>query len=731
MIDKAFHRLAAGCVCGALAWSTAVWGATETADSSPAAPAEDSGIHEIVVTAQRREERLQDVPISVTAVDSSMLERTGVESTQDLTNVVPGLTILSTAGFAQPRLRGIGNNVFGAGYEGGVATYIDGVYLTSAPASLMSLSNIERIEVLKGPQGTLFGRNATGGLIQIITRDPQSQFGGNVSLTAADYQTFGADAYVTGGLVDGVAADFAGHVSTQGQGYGINVLTGREVNRTDLDLNLRSSLLAVSDSGGRVRITGDYERTRGSTYGSTQLAPGTGAPFPTVAPGSAWNIAEDVQPSNDLEAWGVAAHLDQDLPFAHLASITAYRRSDYEIVFDGDVTSTRALGIYVVTRDQQFSQELQLVSRPASFVKWVTGLYYLNTVSHYDPSQAQLFGPLQPLTPLGPVSDANTYARLGGDSISAYGQATVPLEETTNLTLGARYTSEKHDISAHMTSELVDGAVLPGAPIPDQSERFSKPTWRVSLDHRFWPELMVYASYNRGFKSGGYNGQFPTQSAFAPEVLDAYELGWKSDLASRRVRVNGAFFYYNYSDIQVSRFIGNQVSYYNGAAAKVYGFDADFEVRVTRQLTLSGGLTLLHDRFTDFPNAVISTQVPTGIIVSVGSATGNRLPMTPDVSGTLTADYQVPLRRAALDLDASYNYDNGYFSQPDNILRQPAYRMISAGARLSFPDGFSVRFWGNNLADAKVATTLAAGTFNSNAAYMPPRTFGVTVGFVF
>jgi iron complex outermembrane recepter protein len=726
MADKTLFRFGAGAVT-VFAWCASVL--AQTGGSTPVVPPPaDDGIADIVVTAQRREEPLQSVPIAVAVADSSALQRMGVESTEQLANAVPGLTVLSTAGFVQPRLRGIGNNVFGAGYESGVATYIDGVYIASAPASLLSLNNIDRIEVLKGPQGTLFGRNATGGLIQVVTREPLSAVGGDFHLTAADYQTYGADAYVTGGLTDGLAADFAGKVSTQGNGYGVNLINGRDVNRTDLDLSLRSSLLATPRDGSRIRITGDYERTRGSTYSATRLAPGTGAPFPAVDPGQPWNIAEDIQPFNELEAWGVSGHVDQDFDFAKLVSITAYRNTHYRVGFDADVTSMPALGLDITTGDRQFSQELQLVSSAASLVNWVTGIYFFDGVSRYDPSKVNLFGPLQPVTPIGPVATADTYARLGSDSFAGYGQATFPVAEATNLTLGARYTTEKRNISAHTDSILANDLVLPGAPVPDQSRRFSKPTWRVSLDHRFSPQLMTYVSYNRGFKSGGFNGQFPADAPFLPETLDAYEVGAKSDLLDRHLRINGSFFYYDYSNIQVSRFRGSVVSYYNGAAARVYGFDTDIEARITSEFTLTGGFTLLHDRFTEFPDAIISTQVPTGIIVSTGSAKGNRLPMTPDFSATLGANYRLALSFGELDLDASYNYVNGYFSQPDNILRQPAYSMVNAGVQLLLPHGASVRFWGRNLANAKVANTLAAGTFDSNVAYQPPRTFGISLG---
>ena len=434
-------------------------------------------------------------------------------------------------GYELPRIRGIGDSVIGAGFEGGVATYIDGVYMAAAPAALLSLNNIEQIEVLKGPQGTLFGRNATGGLIQITTREPQDAFSGNVDVGYGNYQTSTADTYVTGALGNGLAADFAGRVTTQGRGFGVNEFNGLQVNRVNDDVALRSSLLYRPADDTKIRIIADYEQNDGSVYGAVHLAPGTSAPFPQQ-PLSPWNVDSDDQPVNHLRSGGISGRLDQSLGFAELTSITAYRRDDSLVGFDADGTSTPAQNAVVNQQDNQFSQELQLASNKASTIKWVGGLYYFLANSRYDPSQVTLFGSLQPPTPAGPIGGVDIYSRLKTDALAAYSQATAPIADDTNLTLGIRYNTEEHSISSNETFDFAGGpSGVPAAPIAPQSKRFSQPTWRVSLDHRFSPEVMTYASYNRGFKSGGFNGQLPTDPAFAPETLDAYEMGVKSDLS--------------------------------------------------------------------------------------------------------------------------------------------------------------------------------------------------------
>jgi len=690
--------------------------------------ADSTDIPTIIVTAQRRNENVQDVPIAVSAVTGQQLEMAGITNTLDIGRAVPSLIVTQTAGYVLPRIRGVGNSVVGAGYEGGVATYVDGVYLAAAPAGLLSLNNIEQIEVLKGPQGTLFGRNATGGLVSIITRDPSSMPGGSVELSYGDYQTASSDAYLTHGLGEMAAVDFAGHVSAQGQGYGTNRYNGRDVNRTDNDTSLRSSVIVRPTENTKIRLTLDYEQNKGSVYGAVRLAPGTSTIFPQTPFQNAWDVDSDVQPFNQYKGGGVTARIEQNLGFAQLTSITAYRESDNVVVFDGDGTATPGVGLYEGQRDYQRSEEINLASTSSSRFKWVGGLYYFSASSGYDPSQVTLSGFLQPQTPFGSISVLDNYGIERTQSVAGYGQATASITDQTNVTLGLRYTSEKHSLDVFETIDIAGGpSGLPMPPFPHESKSFSDPTWRLSLDHRFSPELMVYASYNRGFKSGGFNPQVPTDPAYDPEKLDAYEIGFKSDVLSRRLRLNAAAFYYRYADLQVAKFTGQLTSYYNGAAARIYGLDTDFEARATTNLTFTGGLTLLHDRFTNFPDAIFAIQIPGGLDNEIRSADGNRLPQTADFTATINADYHVPTNFGQAGLNLSYGYNSGYFSQPDNILHQPSYSTLAATLRAEFTNRVTISLWGRNLTNAKIAQTLAAGSFNSIVSYAPPLTYGATV----
>ncbi|WP_347269817.1 TonB-dependent receptor [Rhizorhabdus histidinilytica] len=721
-------------IMSALAAGAALWQVPALAAAQTAAAVDDSGIAEIIVTAQRRSESLENVPISITAATADMLTARGVNSMRDMIAAAPSVTLVTVAGYLQPRIRGIGNAAVGPGFEGGVAVYVDGVYQAAPQANLFSLANIERVEILKGPQGTLFGRNTTGGLIQVITRQPSHDFGGTASVTAANYQDFTGDIYLTGGLSDTVAMNFAGHAEVQGKGWGDNIVTGEDAYRTYHDVAFRSSLLFEPSDATRIRVTADYLDNRNNISPSTVLAPGTGFPFPgLILPTRTWDTASDVQPNSRVKSGGVTAQITQDLGFASLVSISAYRKARYHLVFDGDVSNLKLVSIDIGQSDRQFSQEVQLTSNPDSRISWVLGAFYFNAAGRFDPNGVALDGFVRPSSPLGPVTGSIINDRLGTRSLAGYAQATAPITDATKLTLGIRYTRERKsltDIESFTTFAALP-APVPGAPVADRSVRYNRPTWRVAVDHRFSPQLLVYASYNRGFKSGGFNGQFPTDAPYLPERLDAYEVGAKANLFDRHLRIDVAGFYYDYSNIQVSKFIGSQQSFYNGAAARVYGLDVDFEAKLSSRLSLSGGMTLLHDRFTRFPNAVISTQVPTGIVITTGSAKGNRLPVTADFSATLTATHRTPLSFADLLVDLSYTYNDGYFTQPDNILRQPSYNLLAAGARLDFPNGVNARLWMRNILNEKIFNTLQAGTFDSNASYQAPRTYGITLGVKF
>ncbi|WEK02293.1 MAG: TonB-dependent receptor [Candidatus Sphingomonas phytovorans] len=707
------------------------WTTVAVAQSEPPQEPGTLAVEDIVVTAQRRAERLQDVPIAVTAITSSALETRGVTTSSDLAQTVSGLSITNNSGYVQPRLRGVGNNVIGLGYEGGVATYIDGVYIGSAPASLLSLSNIERVEVLKGPQGTLFGRNATGGLIQVVTREPSRQSGGQVSLGYGNYGTISADAYVTGGVTDSLAVDLAGHASAMKDGFGHNVRNGQDVYKTDRDVALRSSLLYDKGST-RIRISADYSELAGSLFTALRPAPGAQVYLPIAPLPHRWDVDNDFQPYYAFRGWGVAGTVNQDVGGVRITSITAYRRSRMIFDQDTDATGTPGLNIRLTQTDKQFSQELQLSSTPGSPISWVVGAYYFHATGITDPTTLDFYGPVRPVIPgFGVVTNNVNNATTKTEAFAGFAQATVPIARRTNLTLGFRYSTERRSLDSDLTT-VISAPFVPfpitNQAVSSQSKRFSDPTWRVSLDHHFSDDVMVYASYNRGFKSGGYNAALATQAPYSPERLDAYEVGLKSSLLDRRVRLNASAFFYDYKDIQVGGFALGQIYYYNGARAHIWGAELELVARVTSALRLSGGLTILDDKFTAFPNAIYFVGFNQ---VTTRDAKGNRLPQTARFTGNVTADYEIPVSIGKINLSATYSYNSGYYTEVDNNLYQPRFGLLNGGVGLKLEDGLGIRGWVRNLTNAKVTNSMNTTNIGATTNYQPPRTYGVTVSASF
>ena len=726
-------------VASVVALAGAVGVSTAQAQSGPSAspaPAQDAAskaqpddgvtrLEDIVVTAQRRSENLQDVPVAVTALSAAALESKGIASTTDLSAVTPGLTYTTVVGSALPRIRGIGTAISLGGNENPVATYVDGVYIASSAASVLSFNNIEQIAVLKGPQGTLFGRNATGGLIQITTRDPRQSFEGQSSLTVGNLRTLGGNLYVTGGITDHLAADLAVFYQNQKDGFGRNLTTGFDVGQ-NRDLAVRSKWHLELGPDTVARLAFDYSEARAAApafrpmFGSIPI---TGAPFT----GGPFDIATETDPRLERNQAGASLNISHDFGNVNFVSISAYRKSDFQSIFDIDKLPVHISRSNLTNRDRQISQEFQLLSTGAGPLQWVLGAFYFNSRGRYDP-----------LVIDNVANDLVISSTQDAESYAVFGQGSYKFTDQTSLTVGLRYTTEARDYEASALNVLASGAVI-NNPTVTGVLKAKKPSWRLALDHHFTDDVLGYVSYNRGFKSGGFNPQRFTQplSPFKPEVLDALETGVKADLFDHRLRINGAAFHYDYSNIQANAFVSGISTIYNAASATIYGLDLDVTAAPTSALVLTLGLSLIHDRYEDFPNAVISRpQVPNGTtilggnIVGTGSAKDNKLSQTPDWTANLGADYKIDLPTGSIRLSANYFHSDGWRAEPDNRIGQEAYDLVNASVTWLVDDdeNYSVKLWGRNLGDEVYAVQMNAQPQTDGVSVGPGRTFGVTLG---
>jgi len=692
-----------------------------------------AGVGDIVVTAQKRAENLQKVPIVITAVSGAQIENSGVTNLQTLPAIAPGLNSRVTAGAFQPYIRGVGtsSNVV----ENPVALYIDGVYLPQQREGLRELPDVEQVAVLKGPQGTLFGRNATGGVIQITTRKPTQDAEFMARAGIDNYATFRGTLFASGGLTDGIAASFSADYADQGKGFGDNVTNGHDTFQLLHSLSLRGKI--VVDAGPRTEITliGDYMDRKERTYSFVPY-PGTSFSVPYAPVGSVYDTRSPIDPYTAFEGGGVSLNIDHDLDFARLVSITSWRKGSTSYLFDDVPVGTPVFYVGVDKGDQpneNFTQEIQLISSDNGTFNWTVGAFYFWNKTANSPITRQFFPAFY--GPAGPAPTSNrisqTYGEETTESIAPFGQVSIEVMQDTRLTLGARYTYEKRDMNGRTVLTRYDGTVLtiPKAAVVPDSITIKKPTWRVALDHQFTPDVLGYVSYNRGIKSGGFNILNVNNPAYLPERLDAYEAGLKMQLFDRRLRLNVGGFYYDYSNLQVIQFINLAQTVVNGAKARIYGVDVDFNAKLSDEFSLSGGFEILHARFTDYRNAVGSTPLPGGgATLGVVVASGNRIPQAQKFVASLSADYQKQFSFGSLNFNLTGNYNGDYYVEPDNFLKQGSYVMLNSSLTWTEPNGhYSLSVWGRNLANEKIITNASSQAIGYPISYgQPPRTYGIT-----
>jgi iron complex outermembrane recepter protein len=677
-------------------------------------------VEEVVVTAQRTSQNLQVVPISVSAITAAALERQGVTNTEAMTLSVPGLDVSRTSNGVTPFIRGVGSSYGSAGAESPVAIYVDGVYRPTPQGDIFSLNNIERVEVLKGPQGTLFGRNATGGVIQIITRDPSQDPEIATSVGYGNFETSQANVYATGGISRDIAIDVAGHFIDQEHGWGRDLSTGGDIFKTQ-EISLRSKLLWTLGDHTHVRLAVDYNRLKSDFGLNIGFAPGSiGLDGVTTFSGFYNNRGIPADSSVNRQ-YGGSINIDHDFDWATLVSITSYRRFRAETPYDQDGTPLPIVQITDISqRATTATQELQLRSPASSALKWIIGAFYLHDKSGYSD-----------ITIAGLAASPFPFINIAGfqttDSYAGFGQVTAPISADTRATAGIRYTSDRRSIEG--SNDLGGAVLLSGS----NSETFEKPTWRLSLDHDFAPDILGYVSYNRGFKSGLFNTITYSQPAVKPEVLDAYEIGLKTELFDRRLRLNGAAFLYNYKGIQLTRLLEGAALLFNAAAARMKGIDFDFDARLSHTLSITGGATYLNGHYTSFPDAPRFTPQPTGgSLLSPFDATGNWMVRAPKVTFDIGPSLQFASDVGKLGLSVLYYHSSGFFWNADNRLRQPAYDIVNG--TLSWTansDKYAANLWVRNLLGAKYYSYAEEQTLGDNTSPAAPRTYGVTFSYRF
>lgn len=722
-----------------------------------------------MVTAQRREQRLQDIPVSVTAIDAATLQASGISNVKDLAHLDPSLNIPQVVGVYLPFLRGIGNAAGGnLGNESSVPVYIDDIYYTRLSTAYLAIDSVERVEVLKGPQGTLFGRNSSGGAIQIVTKDPGSQDELNATVGYANYDRWSGQLYAATPLTDTLSWNIAVARTDQREGWGKSLATGREIFREEF-ATVRSKLVWEPSDSTRVKLAGFYAETEGDigmvqdrhsgTYASSARIVRPGYPNPAVQLPSLADVpgANFYDTRNDLpqvareEGYGGSLRIDQSLGFADLVSITGFRRSEGLIRLDVDITEQNLLNGDLNHIDRQFTQELQLKSLADSYIDWLVGAYYLRSKVAYVPSF--LYGDFLDIA-VAPGARQNIYSRQIVDSYSAFGQATAPLGDRTNVTLGLRYTKDDLSGFGRVTFAVPGAGETPTGPDVVDSKSFEEVTWKAAIDHHLNDDTMTYASLSRGYKSGAYRTLPLGAPPADPEIVDAYEVGLKTEFLDRRIRLEGALFWNEIKDPQVltvvTRGLVTGIALTNAEKARIKGAELGLEAIATDGLKLRGAATYLDGEYVEYTNAPFYCLNGTTIVgpatlqqggpcpVPADGANGNRLPNVSKWRFDVGANYELFTGVGEWVGDVSLSYTGRFAWNPDNLVFEKSVTLVNAS--LSFTpaslDWMSFSLWGKNLGDVEYYSVTqeavgqaGTGGFQSGAA--APRTYGGSISVKF
>ncbi|KQX23448.1 MULTISPECIES: TonB-dependent receptor [unclassified Sphingomonas] len=711
--------------------------AQTTAIPSPApaeaATTDTAAVNDIIVTATRRSERLSDVPIAVSAFSQQSLTNARVENTIDLANVTPGLAVAKQAGGQIIFLRGVGSADGTAGQEAAVATYVDGVYIAAAKMGFSALNNIDHVEVLKGPQGTLFGRNATGGLIQIITRTPTHTPTVEGSLSYGNFETVAGKIYASTGLSDAIAMDVAVAAQRQGKGYGTNLTSGRDVGIEEYTV-VRSKLVYDNSGPIRVVLTGDYSENMNRSDARVAL-PGVVNLDGARTPAGFWDTNTGVDPLYKAKGWGVSARVDAELSDElTLVSISAYRHGEARQRFDNDLSVTSATDVQTNELFKTFTQEVQLQSAPDKPFTWILGGFYMKDRNGFrDPVGLGLFG-----TAFGGGVGLSNVVRT--NSYSAFGEATYALTEKLRLRAGARYTIDKRRLTGTtFRFAAADGTVVTrspfvpptptsATPIVPKEATFKDPSYRVVLDYKPTEDILLYTSYSRGFKSGSFNATSGTAPAFEPETIDAVEVGAKGSL-SRAFRFAIAGYHYWYDDLQLPVSNGTSIQTSNAAKSKIYGIDLDAQLSITREWSISLGGAWTHARYTSYPSAQCTERLATTRNRRFRcDVSGNDVARTPEYTFTAGGNYSLKTDAGTFNANGTLAYNDGFAWDADNRLRQDAYWLVSGQLGWRSPDDrWGVNLFGRNLLNTRYSVYESAVDFGDQRSVAPPRTYGVEI----
>ena len=750
--------------CAAAAAALCAVPAVLAQDAPAAKPAATGGLEEVIVTARRREEQLQDVPIAITAFSGEALVLRGAADIAELAQSVPSVTLeasRATNSTLTAFIRGVGQQDPLAGFEQGVALYVDDVYIARPQGALLDIYDVERIEVLRGPQGTLYGRNAVGGAIKYVTRRLADEPDLNLKASFGSYGQM--DLVGVGSMPLGEMFRIGGAVAyLTRDGYGDNRTTGRENYDKDV-LGFRVSAEFLPSDDLSVRIAYDNTDDDSNAVAGYRPFPGTVSGDPVLNDLRDTTSGAPQQPStagingnNEVENEGTSLTIDWDVTDRWtLRSITAYREDYTESIIDFDSLEVMDFDGQVIYENDQFSQELQVLYS-SDRLNVVTGLYYLDAgaANDFDVVLGQLAG--------GVGVTAFTGGSVDTKAWSIFADATYDLTDQWAISLGGRYTEDERTADIFRANYLGIGSpffgneAAPRLAVTSDFEAdrtYTNFSPRLNVNYSFSDDVTAYAGYSEGWKAGSFDPRGANlvtpevEKGFEPEVLDSYEVGLKSTWLDGRARTNVAVFYSEYQDMQIpgsvaidtngdgvnDNFVGTVT---NAAESTISGIEVEGNVLLTDALSVQFALSLL------------DTEIDEWIVNGIDVSSQREIQNTPETMAYLGFTYATDIAEGAanFNLNASYRDDVSQFEVTNAFIDQESVTLLNASVVWTSPSGqWLLGLYGKNLTDEDVRTAgycfgnpattgcpSALGLENNlTVFYAAPRTFTGTVGYRF
>lgn len=695
-------------------------------------------IETIVVTAQKRKENVQDVPISVTAFSADKLDKIGAVGLEDIARNTPGLYF--EKGYNQrelmPAIRGVSSTSWTAGADPAVGIYIDEVYMGGPAGSAIDLFDIERVEVLRGPQGTLFGRNTTGGVISVTSKRPSNNFEGYLQTEFGNYEHIRIKGGVSGPIQPGVLTGSISALSFDRKGFLTSAPLGRDVNDTH-QRGLRGSLLLTATKNSEWLATFDYMTANQSSgnnetlknYPQNQMFLPAGTTLPNTNPWdrTIFNVNEGKE---IIEAQGLSVRGRISFDHFDLISISAFRKHRYYDAAQNDATPVN-VGYYSdPEKARRFTQELRLESTGKNPLQWIVGAYYLHQNSRMD-GDIYLQGALADMIGI-PKDPFGSHANSKGESSSVFGSMSYQFNDRFNASFGGRYTKDEKTIDYYQTDPF---GIVGGSSVYAGSKKFTSFTPSITGRFKLAKDVMTYATYSEGYKAGGYTEGLKSAAApiqYDPEKVKNFEIGFKSRFLENRLQFNAALFHLKWDNMQIRQDDPTTATFdpiiSNAGKAKSDGGELELTAKVTKEFSLGTSLAFLDAKFTS------------------GPYTGKEVLRAPKHTVGLNAEYKL-FSTSNYDITARGDlvYTSPFwFKVTDNALgannpldSQTGYTLVNA--RITYADVkdvWRVSVWGKNLTDKNYKTNVFDLSTNPFAAqyYMAlgaPRTLGVDVRYNF